>query len=65
MSLTVQREAIRAGLGYLDEKEFAQAKNADPREFFDNSFVDNLERSGFLQKSALGNRIEVLEENVR
>lgn len=54
MSLAVQREAIRAGLGYLDEKEFAQAKNADAREFFDNSFVDNLERSGFFTKIGFG-----------
>lgn len=49
MSLTVQREAIQAGFGYLDEKEFPQAKNADAREFFDNSFVDNLEHSGFFK----------------
>lgn len=49
MNLAVQREAIQAGIGYLDEKEFPQAKNADPRDFFDNSFVDNLERSGFFK----------------
>jgi NitT/TauT family transport system substrate-binding protein len=47
MSLAVQREAIQAGLGYLDEKEIMQARNADAREFFDNSFVENLARSGF------------------
>lgn len=47
MNLAVQREAIQAGLGYLDEKDFPLAKNADAREFFDNSFVDRLERSGF------------------
>lgn len=50
MSLTVQREAIQAGLGYLDEKEIPQAKSADAREFFDNSFVDNLESSGFFKR---------------
>ncbi len=50
MSLAVQREAIQAGFGHLDEKEFPQARNADAREFFDNSFVDNLERSGFFSK---------------
>lgn len=49
MNLAVQREAIQAGIGYLYEKEFPQAKNADPRDFFDNSFVDNLERSGFFK----------------
>ena len=49
MSLHVQREAIQAGLGYLDEKEIPQAKSAEAREFFDNSFVDNLESSGFFK----------------
>lgn len=47
MNLAIQRDAIQAGFGYLDEKDFPQAKNADAREFFDNSFVDHLERSGF------------------
>ena len=49
-SLAVRAEAIQAQLAYLDEKQFPQARNADPREFFDNSFVHNLERSGFFQK---------------
>ena len=49
MSLAVRDQVIRAELDYLDEKEFPRAKNASPREFFDNSFVDNLERSGFLK----------------
>jgi NitT/TauT family transport system substrate-binding protein len=49
MNLAVQREAIQAGLSYLDEKQFPQAKTADAREFFDNSFVDNLDRSGFFK----------------
>jgi hypothetical protein len=34
----------------MDEKEFPQARNADPKEFFDNSFVDSLEKLGFFQK---------------
>lgn len=50
LSLAVQREAIQSHFGYLDEKDFPQAKNADAREFFDNSFVDNLERSGFFSR---------------
>ena len=49
MNLAMRRESIQAGFEYLDEKEFPQAKNADPREFFDNAFVDNLERSGFFK----------------
>jgi NitT/TauT family transport system substrate-binding protein len=48
-SLAMRRESIQAGLEHLDEKEFPQAKNADAREFFDNAFVDNLERSGFFK----------------
>lgn len=51
--LAVRAEAIQAQLGYLDEKQFPQARNVDPREFFDNSFVENLERSGFFQKIGL------------
>jgi ABC-type nitrate/sulfonate/bicarbonate transport system substrate-binding protein len=50
LSLAVRPEAIRAQFDYLDEKEFSTAKNADPREFFDNSFVVALEKGGFLQK---------------
>jgi NitT/TauT family transport system substrate-binding protein len=49
-NLAVRAEAIQAQLAYLDEKQFPQARNADPREFFDNSFIENLERSGFFQK---------------
>jgi len=49
MNLAVQREVIQAGLSYLDEKQFPQAKSADAREFFDNSFVDNLDRAGFFK----------------
>ena len=48
MSLAVRPEAIRAQFEYLDEKEFPSAKNADPKDFFDNSFVDSLAKSGFL-----------------
>jgi hypothetical protein len=50
MSLAVRPEAIRAQFDYLDEKEFPNAKNADPKEFFDNAFVSALEKSGFFQK---------------
>lgn len=53
MGLAVRAETIQAHFSYADEKEFPQAKNADPREFFDNSFVDNLEKSGFFKKVGL------------
>jgi hypothetical protein len=36
---------IRADLGYLDPKEFPLVKEANPKDFFDNSFVDNLKDS--------------------
>jgi NitT/TauT family transport system substrate-binding protein len=49
MSLAARPEAIRAQFDYLDEKEFPNAKNADPREFIDNSFVEALDKSGFLK----------------
>ena len=49
MSLAVRPEAIRAQFEYLDEKEFPNAKNADPRDFYDNSFVEALAKSGFLK----------------
>ena len=46
-NLGLREQVIRAELGYLDAKEFPQAKSSNPREFFDNSFVENLEKSGF------------------
>jgi ABC-type nitrate/sulfonate/bicarbonate transport system substrate-binding protein len=49
MSLAVRPEAVRAQFEYLDEKEFPTAKNADPKEFYDNSFVEALNKSGFLK----------------
>jgi len=50
MHLAVRSDAIQAQFTYMDEKEFPLAKNTDAREFFDNSFVDFLAKSGFLQK---------------
>lgn len=49
MSLAVRPEAVRGQFDYLDEREFPSAKNADPKDFYDNSFVDSLSKSGFLQ----------------
>ena len=53
MSLGVRAEVIQAQFGYMDEKEFPQAKNADPKEFFDNSFVEALDKSGFFKAAGL------------
>lgn len=49
MNLAVRPEAIKAQFEYLDEKEFANARNADPKDFYDNSFVEALAKSGFLK----------------
>ena len=49
MSLAVRAEAIKGQFDYLDDKEFPNAKNADPKDFYDNSFVDALTKSGFLK----------------
>jgi len=49
MKLAVRAEAIKGQFDYLDDREFPNAKNADPREFYDNSFVDALTKSGFLK----------------
>lgn len=49
LSLAVRPEAIRAQFAYLDAKEFPKARNADPREFYDNAFVEALSQSGFLK----------------
>lgn len=47
-SLSVREEAIQAHLDSLEEKEFPNAKNANPKDFIDNSFVDKLAKSGFV-----------------
>jgi len=49
MSLAVRPEAIKAQFDYIDEKEFPKVKSADPKDFYDNSFVDALTKSGFLK----------------
>ena len=49
MNLAVRPEAIKAQFEYLDEKEFPNAKNTDPKDFYDNSFVEALSKSGFLK----------------
>ena len=54
MNLAVRAEAIRAQFAYLDEKTLPQAKNADPKDFIDNSFVEALDKAGFLQKLGMG-----------
>jgi hypothetical protein len=43
---------VRAQFEYLDDKEFSNAKSGDPKEFFDNSFVNALENQAYSRKSA-------------
>jgi NitT/TauT family transport system substrate-binding protein len=52
-NLAVNSDPIKGQLMYLDEKEFPRAKDARPSDFFDNSFAENLKKSGFLQSLAL------------
>lgn len=49
-SLAVRNEVVQAWFGYLDETEYPQVKTADAREFYDNSFVDSLEKAGFFKQ---------------
>jgi len=49
MNLLVRADAIKAQFSYMDEKEFPQAKNSDPKEFIDNTFVENLDKAGFFK----------------
>ena len=42
--LAVREQVIRAELDYLSEKDFPRAKNTNPKEFFDNSFIESLTR---------------------
>jgi hypothetical protein len=50
---SLRREQLQAWFSYLDEKEYPQAAKASPDDFYDNSFVVMLEKSGFLQKLAI------------
>jgi hypothetical protein len=51
--LAVRPEAIKAQFEYLDEKEFTNARNADPKDFYDNTFVETLSKSGFLKNAGM------------
>jgi ABC-type nitrate/sulfonate/bicarbonate transport system substrate-binding protein len=53
-SLAVRDGVIRSELDYLDEKEFPKARSANTREFFDNTFIEALEKSGFFASLGFG-----------
>jgi ABC-type nitrate/sulfonate/bicarbonate transport system substrate-binding protein len=48
--LALRPEQLTTWFGYLDEKEYPGAAKANPRDFYDNSFVEALEKAGFFQK---------------
>ncbi len=50
----VRPEAVQAQFGYMDEKEFPNAKSADAHDFYDNSFVEALDKAGFLKTLGMG-----------
>jgi ABC-type nitrate/sulfonate/bicarbonate transport system substrate-binding protein len=49
-SLALRPEQFQTWFSYLDDKEYPLAKKAEPKAFYDNSFVENVEKSGFFQK---------------
>jgi hypothetical protein len=49
-NLALRPEQFETWFSYLDDKEYPQAAKANPKDFYDNSFVEALEKSGFFQK---------------
>ena len=49
-NLALKPEQLQTWFSYLDEKEYPQAAKANPADFYDNSFVAALEKSGFFRK---------------
>ena len=54
-NLALRPEQLQTWFSYLDDKEYPQAGKASPKDYYDNSFVEALEKSGFFQKLAQGN----------
>jgi len=53
-NLAVRDDVIRSELDYLDEKEFPKARSAKTREFYDNTFIETLDKAGFFASLGLG-----------
>jgi ABC-type nitrate/sulfonate/bicarbonate transport system substrate-binding protein len=53
-NLALREDVIRSELDYLDEKEFPKARSAKTRDFFDNTFIESLEKAGFFASLGLG-----------
>ena len=52
--LALRPEQLATWFSYLDETEYPAAAKANPRDFYDNSFVEALEKTGFFQKLGAG-----------
>ncbi len=50
--LALRPEQLQTWFSYLDEKDYPGVKKADPKDFYDNSFVEALEKIGFFRKLA-------------
>ena len=50
--LALKPEQLQTWIGYLDKKEYPQIARAKPSDFYDNSFVAALEKSGFFRTLA-------------
>lgn len=48
--LALRPEQLTNWLNYLDDKEYPQAAKAIPKDFYDNSFVEALAKSGFFRR---------------
>lgn len=53
-NLAVRDDVIRSELDYLDEKEFPKARSTKTREFYDNTFIETLDKAGFFASLGLG-----------
>jgi ABC-type nitrate/sulfonate/bicarbonate transport system substrate-binding protein len=51
-NLALRPEQLSTWFSYLDEKEYPQAGKASAKDFYDNSFVDSLEKAGFFKTLA-------------
>jgi hypothetical protein len=49
-NLALRPEQFQTWFSYLDEKEYPLAKRAEPKNSYDNSFVESLEKSRFFQR---------------
>ena len=49
-NLALRPEQLQTWFSYLDEKDYPAVRKAEAKEFYDNSFVEALEKTGFFRK---------------